>query len=133
MLIPELKFIELIKKPNEPFMIDDFAFQAIAHIGLLGEERGADYFYFLMATPKALLTAFKENHIVNRRAMFIVNESKIESDLELVKMQITEFLLDCKRETWEEVALAINYCLDWEYYDPAYGICEYYKKSRNLS
>lgn len=56
----------------------------------------------------------------------------MEDNIAYVTREIKKLLLQCARETWEEVALAINYYLDWEYYDPSCGICDFYLTTRGL-
>jgi len=125
--VPELKGIELfpIVKPD---FIDDFWLGGDAHIGIKGEI-GADHFRFGLITPKKLLTIVQEKRIFNGRMMFVVNESDMKTNLALVKTEINKFLPECTRDTWEEVALAINNYLEWEYFDLSSGICAFYKKN----
>lgn len=56
----------------------------------------------------------------------------MEDNIAYVTREIKKLLLQFARETWEEVALAINYYLDWEYYDPSCGICDFYLTTRGL-
>jgi len=57
----------------------------------------------------------------------------MKENLNYVTEEINKLLLQCARESWEETALAINYYLNWEYYDPKKGICDFYKITRNIT
>ncbi|MCL2336017.1 MAG: immunity 8 family protein [Firmicutes bacterium] len=122
MIIPVLRDITLI---HEPDSIDDFIIGAEADI-THKDSKGADCFYFRIMSPKGLCRVLSSENILSGRAVFVVNEANMEKNLQLVKDKITGFLLSCARDTWEEVALAINCYLEWEYYDPECGICAFY-------
>ena len=98
----------------EPDLIDDFVRTAQAEIGVEGE-KGADIFYFRIMTPNRLLKMLEEERIIDGRGTFIVNEPDVKSILEIVRLEINKILQDCVRETWDEVAKAINRYLQWEY------------------
>ena len=111
MIQPVLKNVVL---DWEPDAIDDFVIPAEADIGIEGE-KGIEFFDFTIITPKRLKKILEENRVIDGRAIFIVNEPTMEANLELVKRKINEILQDCVRETWDEVAKAINRHLQWEY------------------
>jgi len=67
-----------------------------------------------------------KDKILFGQALYIVNENDMVSNINLIKENINSLLPSCARETWEEVALAVNCYLKWEYYDPACGICQFY-------
>jgi hypothetical protein len=117
MIVPILKRIVVIGE--EPEHTDDFVLAANADIGVADSE-GVEYFYFRILTPKRLLTILNEDKILNGRATFIVNEY----DLKLVENEINNILKDCIRSTWDEVAIAINRHLEWEYDNIQYETLE---------
>jgi hypothetical protein len=108
MIVPILKRIVVIGE--EPEHTDDFVLAANADIGVADSE-DVEYFYFRIMSPKRLLTILNEDKILNGRATFIVNEY----DLKLVENEINNILKECIRPTWDEVAIAINRHLEWEY------------------
>ena len=128
MVIPVLKRIDDITEPDD---VEDFLMHLVAYIGVEGSS-GADCFYFRVITPKKLAKVYCENKDTLLRAIFIVNGINMQQNIDYVIAEIQKLLLGCARETWEETALAINYYLDWEYYDPEKGICDFYKITRNL-
>lgn len=128
MVIPILKWIANIEEPDN---IEDFFMILEACISEEGDE-GEDFFSFQIMTPKRLKNILEQDKIFSDRSVFIVNEITMELNIELVKREINKMLKRCARETWEETALAINYFLKWEYYDPSIGICDYYLQTRNL-
>lgn len=129
MIIPVLKKIDDIEEPND---IKDFLLPLVAYIGIEGE-KGADCFYFRTITPRRLGKIYSDNKDGLLRAVFIVNGSSMVENIDYVTEEINKILLTCARNTWEETALAINYYLNWEYYDPQKGICDFYKNSRKYS
>lgn len=116
---------------ENPKDITDFIIPVEAFINEVGNE-GADGFSFRITTPKRLVQLAIEEPAILGRAIFIVNGTTMQENIEYVTKEVNRLLLQCARETWEETALAINYYLDWEYYDPSIGICDYYLQSRNL-
>jgi len=110
---------------DDSFSIDDFIMAAVADISDK-DSPGADCFYFRILTPKRLNMLLTIDKILFGRAVYVVNEKDMLSNINLFKENINSFLPSCARETWEEVALAINCYLEWEYYDPASGICQFY-------
>lgn len=129
MIIPILNCILDVEEPED---IKDFVMHLEACINTEGDE-GADCFSFRMMTPKRLEKLSEEVGATLLRAVFIVNGSNMEENLNYVTEEIKKLLLRCSRESWEETALAINYYLNWEYYDPKKGICDFYKATRNLT
>lgn len=127
MLVPYLENIDDIEEPNN---IENFVMGLVAYIGVKGEI-GSDCFYFRIVTPKRLEILYNNADPIVR-SLFIVNGTTMQENIEYVTKEVNRLLLQCARETWEETALAINYYLDWEYYDPSIGICDYYLQSRNL-
>ncbi|MCI9053417.1 Imm8 family immunity protein [uncultured Clostridium sp.] len=128
MITPVLDCILDIEEPED---IKDFVMHLEACIGEKGEE-GSEYFSFRIITPKRLQKLSKEIGPMLLRSIFVVTGSSMKENIDYVTQEINKLLLECSRNTWEETALAINYYLDWEYYDPKQGICDYYKISRNL-
>lgn len=128
MIIPVLKGIDDIAEPVD---IDDFLMPLVAYIGV-NDEEGADCFFFRIITPKRLAKVYCENEDTLLRSVFIVNGSNMQENVSYITKEINKLLLICVRDTWEETALAINYYLNWEYYDPQKGICDFYKNTRNL-
>lgn len=128
MVIPILKCISDVEEPVD---IDDFVMHLEACINVEGDQ-GADCFSFRMMTPKRLEKLLMETEGVLLRAVFIVNGLNMQENINFVTREINEILKKCIRNTWEETALAINYYLNWEYYDPRKGICDFYKKTRNI-
>lgn len=128
MIIPFLKKIDDVEEPDN---IEDFLMHLVAYIGVKDED-GEDCFYFRVITPKKLAKVYSNNSDTLLRAIFIVNGSNMEENINYIAGEINKILLGCARDTWEETALAINYYLNWEYYDPKKGICDFYKNSRNL-
>jgi hypothetical protein len=120
MLEPVLKNIVL---RGEPENISDFVIGANADIGIDGHD-GVEYFYFRMITPKRIIKFLNEDKIVDGRATFIVNELDMESNIKLVESYINKILEDCVRESWIEVAKAINRYLEWEYDNIQYETLE---------
>lgn len=129
MITPVLDCILDIEEPED---IKDFVMHLEACIGEKGEE-GSEYFSFRIITPKRLQKLSKEMGSMLLRSIFVVTGSSMKENIDYVTQEINKLLLKCSRNTWEETALAINYYLDWEYYDPEQGICDYYKISRNLT
>lgn len=127
MLVPYLENIDDIEEPEN---IEDFVMGLVAYIGVKGET-GSDCFYFRIATPKRLEILYNNDSPIVR-SLFIVNGATMQENIDYVTEEINKLLLHCARATWEEVALAINYYLDWEYYDPNYGICDFYLTTRGL-
>jgi len=121
-IIPVLRGIDFNIEPED---INDFSIAMIAYITTM-DSNGADCFYSKVMTPKKLIKLLSDEKILSGRTVFIVNEPDMESNIKLLKAEINKFLPSCARETWEEVALAINCYLEWEYYDPACGICDFY-------
>ena len=111
MIEPVLKKIVLRGEPED---INDFVLGANADIGIDGRE-GVEYFYFRIITPKRLAKLLETDRIVDGRATFIIYEANMESNLRLVECQIKKILEDCRRESRNEVAKAINRYLEWEY------------------
>jgi len=128
MVVP---ILNCILDANEPEDINDFVMHLEACINTEGD-KGADCFSFRMMTSKRLERISKEIGPMLLRAVFIVNGASMEENMTYVTNEINTLLLGCARNTWEETALAINYFLNWEYYDPKKGICDFYKISRNL-
>lgn len=114
MIIPVLKGIDL---PTEVKKVTDFSIDAVAYIGSENDER-KDRFYFKMITPLRVTKIVSKGKMQFGRAIFIVNQPSMSANIESVENEIKKLLLDCSRETWEETALAINYYLNWEFYDP---------------
>lgn len=129
MITPVLDCILDIEEPED---IEDFVMHLEACIKEKGKE-GSDYFSFRIITPKRLQKLSKEMGSMLLRSIFVVTGSSMKENINYVTQEINKLLLKCSRNTWEETALAINYYLDWEYYDPEQGICDYYKFSRNLT
>jgi len=129
MVIPILR--NIILNDKAPKNIDYFAIGAIAEITTEGNT-GADDFAFGIITPQKLMAITKNGKMVFGKATFIVNEANMRLNMELIEDEIKKILLKCSRETWEETALAINYYLDWEYYNPSVGVSEFYLQSLNL-
>lgn len=131
MIRPILKNISCFEDINN---IYDFCLYMEADIGEKECDGwdGADTFHFYMVTPRWLEKNLTEEKIIVEKGYFVVNESQLQFDIELVEREIKKILRRCVRETWEEAALAINEYLNWEYYDPNYGICEFYKSSRKV-
>lgn len=128
MIKPVLKYILNIEEPDD---IKDFIMLLEAGIAEESDE-GADLFSFYITTPIGILNFIDEEDDFPIRGVFIVNGVNMKSNIELVQNKINKILERCARETWEEVALAINYYLNWEYYDPSCGICEFYLTTRGL-
>ncbi len=61
------------------------------------------------------MVLYKEDKIVNGRAMFIVNEPTMEENLKMVENEINNILKRCDKPSFEEVIEAINLYLEWEY------------------
>ena len=132
MIVPVLRDIVLVGVKdnineflNDDFSIDDFIIAADADI-TEKDALGADSFHFRVVTPKRLAKILSSEKAFFGRALYIVNEKDMTSNINLIKANINTFLPSCARETWEEVALAVNCYLSWEYYDPARGICQFY-------
>lgn len=128
MIVPILKCILDVEEPEN---IEDFVMHLEACINVAGDQ-GADCFSFRIMTPKRLEKLSIEMGAMLLRAVFIVNGSNMEENINYIAGEINKILLGCARDTWEETALAINYYLNWEYYDPKKGICDFYKNTRNL-
>ncbi|MDG0875580.1 immunity 8 family protein [Paenibacillus thiaminolyticus] len=130
MIKPVLKnlHISFVQKPID---INNFVIGVDVNI-FTEDDEGADIFYCRVMTPQKLNEILLEDGVVSGRGIFIVHEQDMESNLKLVEQKINKFLKECARETWEEVALAINYYLDWEYYDPSCGVADFYKSTRKL-
>ena len=76
------------------------------------EDIGSDCFHFQVLSPEYMASYLHENqNMFNGRATFISEKF----DLEMIKVEIINILKVCIRPTWEEVALAINRFLRWEY------------------
>lgn len=120
-------FLSGIEIQFEVCDIEDFATPVVAYIASDKDSKGTDCFYFSIMTPKRLTKMLSETKILSGRCVFIVNGPDMKTNIEIVKAKINKILEECARETWEEVALAINCFLAWEYYDPAVGICDFYK------
>ena len=77
-----------------------------AEIGPKGDE-GADLFQFEVATPKSLVRGGPRWG----RGLFIVQAFSMEA----VEDALEGLLAHCHRETWQEVAQALNKELLWEF------------------
>ena len=126
-----IPILDCILDIDEPEDIDDFVMHLEACIHTEGD-KGADCFSFRMITPKRLEKLVMETGPMLLRALFIVNGSTMQENVNYVTKEINKLLPGCARNTWEETALAINYYLNWEYYDPKIGICDFYRNSRAL-
>lgn len=130
MIKPILKDILRIQD-EDPEDITDFNMLLQACISI-DDSEGSELFDFYITTPKGIINFIDLDDVLPIRGVFIVNELDMKSNIEVVKYKINKVLECCKRETWEEVALAINYYMDWEYYDPSCGICDFYLTTRGL-
>lgn len=108
MIIP---ILNCILDAEEPEDIKDFVMHLEACINTEGD-KGADCFSFRIITPKRLQKLSKGGGATLLRAVFIVNGSNMEENLNYVTEEIKKLLLRCSRESWEETALAINYYLN---------------------
>lgn len=129
MVIPILDCILDVEEPED---IEDFVMHLEACINTEGD-KGADCFSFRIMTPKRLEKLSKGIGAMLIRSVFIVKGSNMEENINYITEEIKKLLEGCARESWEETALAINYYLNWEYYDPQKGICDFYKNTRDLT
>jgi hypothetical protein len=116
LVVPQLRRILI---SNEPQSDDDFVVPAIADIGPK-DVVGVDYFYFRIMSPKRMFSILNENKVMDGRAIFLVKEF----DIDLVEREINKLLEDCIRPSWDEVAIAINRYLNWEYDNIQYETLE---------
>ncbi|WP_339783491.1 Imm8 family immunity protein [Paenibacillus sp. FSL R7-0313] len=108
MVIPVLKDIEVFEVSDG---LKGTKFRCTAYIAE-EEDIGSDCFHFQVLSPEYVVSHLSKNkNVFNGRATFISEKF----DLEMMKVEIINILKDCIRPTWEEVALAINRFLRWEY------------------
>jgi hypothetical protein len=115
MIAPELKemFCADLAKPALPPDPDDCIVSLQASIGPKGE-RGEELFFFTVATPKALQ---REELPRWGRGMLLVETFSWA----IVERAVERLLSQARRESWADVAAALNRELNWE--------CENYKPS----
>lgn len=109
MIIPELKgfFSDDIERPSLPTDPEDCLIYMHAAIGPKGSE-GMDRFFFTVATPKGLL---REALPRWGRGYLMVEEFSWVA----VERAIQRLLAHAHRNSWSEVAVALNQELNWEF------------------
>ncbi len=99
-----------------PEHIDDFVQPLIAYINF--EEDGAmdeDSFTFSILTPKYIEGLFNMQKILNGKAIFIVNESSMQNNINIIRNELIKILDLSQRDTWEETAMLISQYITWDY------------------
>lgn len=109
MISPELKelFCAGLEKPALPPYPDDCVVSLQASIGPKGE-RGEELFFFTVATPKGLLRG--ELPRWGRGILLVETFSWV-----VVERAVERLLSQARRESWAEVAAALNQELNWEF------------------
>ncbi|TKI56486.1 hypothetical protein E8L90_13980 [Brevibacillus antibioticus] len=105
----------ILKRPleyrNVPEDNDEDFYVAITAVIGTQDSTGADLFYFYAASPKRLQRLFEDEGIFWGKDLLIMNKF----DSRIIEEEVIKMLEECARETWEEVAQAINRFLFWEY------------------
>jgi len=109
MISPELKglFSDDLERPSLPTDPEDCLVSMYAAIGPKGAE-GTDRFFFTVATPKGLL---REALPRWGRGFLMVEEFSWVA----VERAIQRLLIHAQRNSWSEVAIALNQELHWEF------------------
>jgi len=89
---------------------DDFRIMVQADIGPK-DDKGSETFTFYATSPKRLESMLYNNEIQIGRGLLIMNDFNVD-DIEVVIERLIE---NCKRNTWNEVALALCRYSYWEY------------------
>ncbi|MFB0846908.1 Imm8 family immunity protein [Paenibacillus oleatilyticus] len=110
MITPEIKYpLEYLNVPDSDEE-EDFFVSVTAAIGPK-EEEGADLFYLYIVSPMRLEKMGKTKGLIQGKDKFILNKFSRE----LVEQELSNIIIRCKRNTWEETAQALNRFLFWEY------------------
>lgn len=109
MITPELKdlFCPGLEKPALPPDPEDCVISLQAAIGAKGED-GDDLFFFTVATPKGLL---REELPRWGRGLLVVESFSWAA----IERALERLLSHARRESWSEVAAALNQELNWEF------------------